>query len=316
MRIVIPGGSGHLGGVLARFFSRAGHDVVVLTRHPGDTVTWREAAWDGTTVGPWIREIEGADAVINLAGRSVNCRYGEKNLREMMESRVQSTQAVGKAISLVRQPPAVWLQMSTATIYAHRYDAPNDEATGRLGGDEADAPRLWRASIEIAKAWERAVADARTPSTRKVVLRTAMVMGNGPGGAFNLLATLARWGLGGPLGGGAQYMSWIHERDFVRAIAFLLARPDLSGAFNLAAPNPLPQREFMSALRTATGRRFALPAAKWMLEVGSFVLRTETELILKSRRVVPTRLLQAGFTFEHPDWNSAARELVERRAAA
>src|SRR5690242_18517487 len=275
MRIVIPGGSGHVGGVLADFFTRAGHDVAVLTRHPGDTVVWREAAWDGRTVGPWLREIEGADAVINLAGRSVNCRYGEKNLREMLDSRVESTQAVRKAISLVRQPPPVWLQMSTATIYAHRFDAPNDEASGRLGGDEAGAPRLWRASIEIAKAWERAMADAHTPSTRKVVLRTAMVMAAGSGGAFDLLARLSRWGLGGPLGGGAQYMSWIHERDFVRAIAFLLERRDLSGPFNLAAPNPLPQREFMAALRAATGQRVALPAAKWMLEVGSFMLRTE-----------------------------------------
>ena len=235
MRIVIPGGSGHLGAVLARSLLAGGHEVAVLTRRPGSASPWRETAWEGRTVGPWLREIEGADAVINLAGRSVNCRYGKRNLKEMMDSRVDSTRAVGQAISLVRKPPAVWLQMSTATIYAHRFDAPNDEATGKLGGDEPDAPRFWRASIEIAKAWERAQAEANTPSTRKALLRTAMVMGKGSGGPFDLLEKLARWGLGGPLAGGGQYMSWIHERDFARAVAFLLERADLSGPFNLAA---------------------------------------------------------------------------------
>lgn len=261
-------------------------------------------------------EIDGAGAVVNLAGRSVNCRYNRENLREMMASRVDSTRVVGEAISLARRPPAVWVQMSTATIYAHRFDAANDETTGILGGSEPDAPALWRASIEIAKAWEQAQADARTTGTRKVVLRTAMVMGRDPGGPFDLLSRLARWGLGGPLGGGAQYMSWIHETDFARAVAFLIGRADLSGAFNLASPNPLPQREFMAALRAAVGRRLALPASKRMLEVGSFVLRTETELVLKSRRVVPRRLLDAGFTFQMPDWREAARDLVARKEAA
>jgi uncharacterized protein len=316
MRIVIPGGSGHLGRLLTRSLSAAGHEIVVLTRSPNGAASWRETAWDGKTVGPWLRELEGADAVINLAGRSVNCRYTRANLQAMMDSRVDSTRAVGKAISLVRRPPAAWLQMSTATIYAHRFDAANDEATGALGGDEPGAPRRWRASIEIAKAWERAQAEADTPATRRVVLRTAMVMGPERGGPFHLLARLARCGLGGPLAGGAQYMSWIHERDFARAIAFLLERQDLSGPFNLAAPNPLPQREFMAALRAASHQRLALPATRWMLELGSFALRTETELILKSRRVVPRRLLQAGFVFEMPDWPTAAGDLVGRRAAA
>src|SRR5262249_46278612 len=253
---------------------------------------------------------------VNLAGRSVNCRYTKGNLREMMDSRIDSTRAVGQAISRVHTPPAVWLQMSTATIYAHRFDAANDEGTGVLGGSEPDAPALWRASIDIAKAWEQTHIAAQTPSTRKVQLRAAMVMGSAPGGPFDLLARLCAFGLGGPLAGGAQYISWIHQRDFVRAVKFLIGRRDLSGPFNLAAPNPLPQREFMAELRAACGKRVGWPAGKWMLEIGSFLLRTETELILKSRRVVPTRLLQAGFRFEFPEWPAAVRSLVARRVAA
>jgi uncharacterized protein (TIGR01777 family) len=316
MRIVIPGGSGHLGRLLARSLASAGHDIVILTRRPAVSGPFREVAWDGKTIGDWAAEVDGAGAVINLAGRSVNCRYTPANLREMMASRVDSARAVGEAISLAKRPPAAWLQMSTATIYAHRFDAANDETSGILGGLEPDAPALWRGSIDIARAWEQAQTEARTEGTRKVVLRTAMVMGAEAGGPFDLLARLARWGLGGPLAGGAQYMSWIHETDFARAVAFLIARPDLSGALNLAAPNPLPQREFMAALRAAAGQRLALPATRWMLEVGSFFLRTETELILKSRRVVPRRLLEAGFRFQIPDWPTAARELCSRRMAA
>jgi uncharacterized protein (TIGR01777 family) len=313
MRIVIPGGSGHLGSLLARFFAEQSHEVVVLTRSPKPSSRFREVAWDGRTAGPWMREIDGAGAVINLTGKSVDCRYTKANLREMLESRVESTRAVGTAIAAAEHPPAVWLQMSTATIYAHRFDQANDEENGLIGGREPGAPELWRASIEIAQAWERAQGDADTPATRKVLMRTAMVMGTAPGSAFNILSRLARFGLGGPLAGGAQYVSWIHERDFVRAVDFLLRRPDLSGAFNLASPNPLPQREFMAALTTK--QRLALPASRWMLEIGAFFLRTETELILKSRRVVPGRLLDAGFTFEMPRWPHAARDLMDRRAA-
>lgn len=316
MKIVIAGGTGRLGTELAGALRSAGHDVIVLARRPAASQSFCEVAWDGKTVGAWACELDGADAVINLAGRSVNCRYTKEHLREMRESRVDSTRAIGEAIARVQKPPAAWLQMSTATIYAHRFDGANDEPSGFLGGAEPGAPDRWRASIEIAKAWEQAQAEANTPSTRKVLLRTAMVMGAAPGGPFDLLARLCACGLGGPLAGGAQYISWIHELDFVRAVKFLLERGDLSGPFNLASPNPLPQRDFMTALRGASGTRLALPATKCMLEVGSFFLRTETELVLKSRRVVPTRLLDAGFRFEFPGWDGAARDLVARRAAA
>lgn len=310
MKIVLPGGTGQVGNVLARAFLAQGHEVVVLSR--GSQGAARTVQWDARTLGPWAREVDGADAVINLAGRSVNCRYTEENLRQMMDSRVDSTRVVGQAIAQAQRPPRVWLQMSTATIYAHRFDAPNDEATGLIGGQEPDAPAYWRRSIDIAKAWEETQRQAPTPNTRKVALRTSMVMSPDRDGVFDVLLRLTRWRLGGASGSGRQFLSWIHDRDFVRAVQFLMEREDLEGPVNLAAPAPLPQRDFMAELRAAWGVKLGLPATKWMLEVGAFFLRTDTELLLKSRRVVPGRLLQAGFVFDFPEWSQAARDLVAR----
>lgn len=309
MKFVVPGGTGQVGGILRRELSKAGHAVVVLSREADGEGVVR---WDGRTVGEWAREIEGADVVLNLAGRSVNCRYTKANLAEMMDSRVASTRAVGLAIAAASRPPAVWLQMSTATIYAHRFDAANDEATGIIGGSEPDVPGYWGFSIDIAKAWERAQEEANTPRTRKVALRTAMVLSPDPGGVLDVLLGLTRLGIGGSIAGGRQYMSWIHERDLVRAVEFLVDRTDFTGPVNLASPAPLPQREFMKALRAAAGVRIGLPATKWMVTVGAVFMRTDTELVLKSRRVVPKRLLDAGFEFEFPSWPEAARELVGR----
>lgn len=309
MKIVIPGGTGQVGTVLRRALNAAGHDVVVLSRHPARQ---GEVHWDGATPGPWVKEIDGSDVVVNLAGRSVNCRYTPAHLREMMDSRVHSARVVGEAIAAAARPPRVWLQMSTATVYAHRLDAPNDEATGVIGGAEPGVPGYWAYSVDIAKAWERAQESADTPHTRKVALRAAMVMSPDRGGVFDVLLRLARLGLGGPVAGGAQYVSWIHDQDFVRAIDFLIARDDIDGPVNLAAPAPLPQRAFMRTLRAAWGVPVGLPATRWMAEVGAFVLRSDTELLLKSRRVVPGRLLEAGFTFDRPAWPEAAEDLVRR----
>ncbi|WP_338775315.1 TIGR01777 family oxidoreductase [Streptomyces sp. DG1A-41] len=309
MKIVIPGGTGQVGTVLKRALTAAGHDVAVLTRRPRRR---DEVHWDGATLGQWAGEIDGSDVVVNLAGRSVNCRYTPANLREMMDSRVHSARVVGEAIAAAARPPRLWLQMSTATVYAHRYDAPNDEATGVIGGTEPDAPGYWAYSVDIAKAWEREQEVADTPDTRKVALRAAMVMSPDRGGVFDVLLRLARLGLGGPVAGGAQYVSWIHDQDFVRAVEFLIARDDITGPVNLAAPGPLPHRDFMRALRAAWGVPVGLPATRWMAEVGAFVLRSDTELLLKSRRVVPGRLLDAGFTFDRPDWPAAADDLVRR----
>lgn len=311
MRIVIPGGSGQVGQLLARALLAQGHEVVVLGRG-GAVGAGRAVVWDGRTLGPWAAELEGADAVVNLAGRNVNCRYTPENLAEMMASRVDSTRVVGQALARAERPPRVWLQMSTATIYAHRFDAANDERTGLIGGDEPGVPARWRNSIAIAKAWEREVEQAPTPSTRKVILRTTMVMSPDRGGIFDLLLGLVRRGLGGAVAGGAQYVSWIHEHDFVRAVELLLGSAACSGIYNLAAPAPLPQRDFNRALREAWGTRIGLPATRAMVSLGAWALRTEPELPLKSRRVVSARLAEAGFVFGHPEWPGAARELVAR----
>jgi uncharacterized protein len=317
MKIVIPGGTGQVGTALAQHFARAGHQVVILTRTPppGGSRAIRVLAWDGKTLGAWSKEFDDADVVINLAGRTVNCRYTEENLKQMMDSRVDSTRVVGQAIARAAKPPAVWLQMSTATIYAHRFDAANDEATGILGGSEPDAPAYWARSIDIAKAWERTQEEADTPNTRKVALRTAMVMGPGRDGIFDVLSGLARSGLGGAIAGGMQYISWIHEDDFLRAIDYLLLHAELTGPVNLAAPNPLPQGEFMQILRSAVGQPLGLPATKWMAEIGAFFMRSDVELIMKSRRVVPGRLLASGFEFLYSEWSVACAKLWSARTA-
>jgi uncharacterized protein (TIGR01777 family) len=311
VKIVLPGGSGQVGTLLARRFQRDGHDVVVLSRS-SLPAPWRVVAWDAETAGDWTAELDGADVVMNLAGRSVNCRYTPENRRLIKDSRVKSTRILGQAIARARRPPRVWLQSSTATIYAHRFDAPNDEETGIMGGTEPKVPETWRFSIDVATSWERALDEATVPHTRRVKLRSAMIMSPDRGGVFDTLLRLVRFGLGGHSGDGRQYVSWIHDEDFLRAIYWLIEHEEVNGAVNLAAPGPLPNRDFMRALRKAWGMPIGLPATNWMLEVGALVIRTETELILKSRRVTPGRLLKAGFKFDFPTWPEAAADLCRR----
>ncbi|MFI5835820.1 epimerase [Micromonospora sp. NPDC051300] len=313
MKIVIPGGTGQVGTILDRALTAEGHDVVVLTRTPRGE---RQVHWDGRTLGDWAGRIDGSDVVVSLAGRSVSCRYTPQNLEAMMRSRVDSARVVGEAVARAARPPRVWMQMSTATIYAHRFDAANDEHDGLIGGDERGVPGYWAYSVEIARNWEAAQERATTPHTRRLALRSAMVMSPDRGGVFDVLSRLARLGLGGPVAGGRQYVSWIHDHDFVRAVRFLIDRDDLAGAVNLAAPNPLPQREFMRELRSAWRVPVGLPATRWMAEVGAFAIRSDTELLLKSRRVVPGRLTDAGFTFRRPRWRDAAVDLTARRRRA
>jgi uncharacterized protein (TIGR01777 family) len=289
MKIVIPGGSGQVGQVLAAHFHGAGHAVTVLSRHPG-SAPWRTVAWNGCDAGDWGQELEGADVAINLADRSVNCRYHERNRREILESRIRTTEAVGRAIA--------------------ELDRPMDEATGELGGSEPDAPAAWRFSIEVATRWERAFFAAATPRTRKIALHSAMTMSPGIGGIFDTLLWLVRAELGGTAGSGEQFVSWIHYLDFIRAIEHLIAHAEFEGPVNICAPHPLPNRDFMRILREAWGARFGLAPSNWMLEAGAALMRTETELILKSRRVVPGRLMSGGFEFQFPKWREAARDLV------
>ena len=313
MKTVIAGGSGQVGQLLARAFQKDGHDVVILSRQRNAQKVGRIVLWDARMLGDWCAEFEGADVVINLTGKSVNCRYTAKNRREIIRSRVDSTAVVGQAIRRARRPPRVWLQAATATIYAHRYDAAHDEFSGVLARDDDDVPDTWRFSLDVATKWESAFNQSgELPPTRKVLLRCAVIMSPDRGGIFDVLLGLVRRGLGGQSGDGRQYVSWIHDADFIRAIYWLIEQEQLEGAVILASPRPLPNVEFMRALREAWGTRVGLPATKWMLEVATFFMRTETELVLKSRRVVPGRLLRDGFEFEFPNWKDAARDLCQR----
>jgi len=310
-RIVLPGGSGQVGAILARHFHAQGDDVVVVARTAKPS-PWKTVPWDGETLGAWTSELDGADLVINLAGRNVNCRYTAENRREIKESRVRSTRLVGEAIGRMAHPPRIWMNASTATIYRHAFDRPMDEVTGEIGGKEPNAPSTWAFSIDVATSWEEAFFSASTPGTRKVALRSAMVMSPDRGGVFDTLLALVRFGLGGASGSGKQFVSWVHDRDFLRSIDYLAEHENLDGAVNIASPNPVPNAEFMALLRKAWGTHIGLPAMEWMLEFGAIFLRTETELILKSRRVIPGRLLAHGFKFDFPEWGGAARDLVER----
>ncbi len=315
MKVVIPGGSGQVGQLLARHFIAQSHEVVILCRG-AEVPAGRPVSWDGRTLGVWANEFEGADVVINLAGRTVNCRYTKENLQQMMDSRVESTRVVGQAIEKSARPPKLWLQMSTATIYAHRFDAPNDETTGIIGGNEPDVPDYWGYSVEIAKNWEKTLHEANTPSTRKVALRTSMVMSPDREGIFDVMSRLVRFGLSGAAAGGKQFVSWIHDRDFIRVVDYLITHEDMDGAVNGASPGPLPYNDFMRVMRDSWGMPVGLPAMKWMLEIGAWVMRTDTELVLKSRRVIPGRLVDKGFTFDFPEWSTAAKDLVSRRKTA
>jgi uncharacterized protein (TIGR01777 family) len=309
-RIILAGGNGFLGRLLAGSFSRRGFDVVVLTRSPAPGVNpVREVFWDGRTPGEWCAELNGARALINLAGRSVNCRYHTRHRKEILESRIDSTRVLGEAIARCDRPPRVWLNSSTATIYKHSLARSMDEATGEIGATPEAKDAF---SIEVARAWEAAFNEARTPSTRKVTLRTAIVFSPVEGTVFRVLRRLVRCGLGGSMGGGEQFVSWIHEDDFCRAIAWLLERDDFGGVVNVAAPQPVPNAELMRTFRRVGGVPFGLPAARWMLECGAFFLRTETELIVKSRKVVPARLLASGFEFRFSRIEDALREIEGR----
>ncbi len=310
-RILLAGGSGFLGQALARHFQALGWEVVVLTRSPQGSRAAREVRWDAESLGEWARELEGAAAVVNLTGRSVDCRYTEANRRLIIDSRVNSTRVVGQAVAQCQEPPRVWLNSSSATIYRHTFGPAWDET----GTDFTPTPQVKdEFSLEVIHAWERTLNEAVTPRSRKVALRTTLVLGLARNSVFPVLRRLARLGLGGRMGSGEQFVSWLHELDFLRAVEFLITHEELSGPVNFAAPNPVPNHELMRAFRELVGMPIGLPATAWMLEVGAFFLRTETELILKSRRVVPGKLLRSGFEFRFPELRGALAELQGRAA--
>lgn len=307
-KIVLAGGAGFLGRALAGHFQTSGWEVVLLTRKPEPTLHGtRVVVWDGETLGEWTSELDGAAAVVNLAGRSVNCRYTTANKKAMMESRTRPTRILGQAIARCSQPPSVWLNASSATLYRHTSGPAWDED----GSDFAPTPAVRDAfSVKIIQAWEHELSAAQTPTTRKIALRTAMVLGHGPNSVLPMLCRLARLGLGGRMGSGRQFVSWIHIEDFCRAVAWLIDHEEISGPVNIAAPHPLPNAEMMRLFREAAGMPIGLPAMEWMLEIGAFLLRTETELILKSRRVVPGKLMASGFSFEFPTMANALADLL------
>jgi len=311
MKIVIPGGSGQVGGILARHFHARGESVTVFSRSPNRPAPWRVIPWDGVTLGPWVAELEESDVCINLTGRSVNCRYGDANRREIYESRVRSTRLLNEIIGSLHRGPRLWVNASTATIYRHSLDRAMDE-NGDLGGNEPGAPDTWNFSIGVAKAWENAFFSGAMPLTRRIAIRSAITLSPDRGGIFDVLLGLVRHGLGGAQGQGTQFVSWVHENDFARALDFLIGQEELSGVVNIASPHPVPNRDFMRTLRDAWGTRLGLPSPRWLIEVGTWLMRTESELVLKSRQVVPGRLLGAGFRFQYAEWPGAARDLVAR----
>lgn len=292
-RIIIAGANGFLGRYLTRHFHGKGWEVIgIARRQKGLDPHCTFVAWDGKTLGDWAQYLNGADVVVNMAGRSVNCRYTKRNKRQIIDSRVDSTKVIGEAIAACEHPPAVWFNASTAAIYKTLKDRPQHE-----GGQTGEG-----FSVEVAKAWEEAFFGSKVPETvRKVALRTSLVMANEPGTVYHYLLRLAKLFLGGPVAGGKQMVSWIHVEDYCRAVEWIVEQYQIRGGLNITSPEPVTNAEMMQRFRKLAKRPFGLPAAKWMAEIGAFFLRTETELVVKSLWVIPKRLQQNGFEFLHPE---------------
>lgn len=305
MKIVIPGGSGFVGQYVSDRFRAEGHDIIVVSRSPRPEEP-RASTRGGLKTIPWDdpaafqQAIDGADLVLNLAGKSVDCRYNEENKAAIRSSRIKTTKAVGEAIAKSDNPPPVWMNASSATFYRDSRDVPQTESTGQEGTGF---------SVGVVHDWEKAFYEHDLPATRRVALRITIALGRG-GGAIPPLTMLTRLGLGGKQGDGGQMFSWIHMEDLYRAIDFIWKRDDISGPVNMASPGPLTNAEFMKTFRKVMGMPVGLPAYEWMLEIGAFVLRTETELLLKSRYVLPEKLQNAGFQFMYPDAETALREIT------
>jgi len=298
-KLIIAAGTGFLGNVLIDYFKDKVEEIVVLTRGKATVKNKvRYVNWDAKTMTGWERELDGADVLINLAGKSVDCRYTETNKNEIMASRVDSTVILGKAIQQCSKPPAHWLNSSTATIYRYSIDKQMDEATGETGHDF---------SMNVAKMWERAFFEPNTPLTKKTALRTSIVLGK-KGGAFVPLKKLAQLGFGGRQGSGNQFVSWIHEQDFARAVEFII-NTKMEGAVNVVSPAPVRNAQFMATLRHTAKIPFGISMPEALLKIGAKIIGTETELVLKSRNVIPAQLIQSGFIFEHSDLATALTSL-------
>ncbi|ASU32566.1 TIGR01777 family oxidoreductase [Mucilaginibacter xinganensis] len=302
-KIVLAGGNGYLGRVLADYYKDKAAEIVILSRHEKQVEqNIRTVTWDGKTRGKWTAELVNADLLVNLCGKNVNCRYTEKNKAEILASRLQPTELLGEVIRDLFEPPKLWINVTSATIYRHADDRPQDEETGEIGTGF---------SVDVCTRWEAAFNKYETPKTRKVALRMAIVLGRNDS-AFPRLLNLVKLGMGGMQGNGRQYVSWVHEHDVARSTEWLLDHPEMNGVFNCAAPVPLKNADLMQVIRNAYGMPFGLPAPQWMLEAGAVLIGTETELILKSRWVLPARLLKSGFKFEYETAAEAVMAILNK----
>jgi len=297
MKIIIAAGTGFLGKNLEKYFTEKGNQVYILTRNPKRE---NEIYWDAKTLGEWKGVLENADVLINLTGKSVDCRYNEENKKEIYYSRIDSTNVLQQAVDQSVKKPKVWLNASSATIYIHSETHLNTEENGIIGDDF---------SMNICKSWEKEFFTVKNENIRKVALRTSIVLGKN-GGAFPKLKLMTKLGLGGKQGRGNQNVSWIHIDDFCKAVDFIINNENIVGEINITAPNPLPNENFMRKLRKEMNISFGLNAPVWQLEIASIFLRTETELLLKSRNVHPEKLLQSGFEFTYPDIEKAFKSLI------
>jgi len=303
-KIILAGGSGYIGRILVDFYSEKVDEVIVLTRGAAlINGNVRFVHWNGKDVGSWTKEMENADLLVNLTGKNVNCRYNQRNKDEILNSRINATAALGKAVSQLATPPRVWIQSASATIYRHAEDRSMDEETGEIGDGF---------SVEGCKAWEKSFWEQKTPHTRKVLLRIGIVLGKSDS-ALPRLLSLTRLGLGGKQGSGRQYMSWIHEDDVASVINWVYIHEEIAGTFNCTSPQPLPNADFMSTLRKACKVPFGIPMPTLLLKAGALIIGTETELILKSRWVVPKKLMDAGYVFQFADLRSALKDILRNK---
>ena len=303
-KIILAGGNGYLGGVLAKHFSSIADEVIMLARKAKtDEGNIKTLVWDGKTEGRWIENLEGADLLVNLCGKNVNCRYTAKNREEIISSRVLPTQLLNKVSEKLATPPKLFINITSATIYRHAEDSPQDDLTGTIG---------YGFSIDVCKTWEQVFFETSNPKTRKIALRMGIVMGR-TDGAFPRLLNLVKLGMGGKQGDGVQYVSWVHEQDVAQSIEWLTDHSEISGAVNCTAPNAVKNVEMMRILRKAYGVPFGLPALAWLLEIGAKIIGTETELILKSRWVKPTILLNSGFKFQYATMEEAFHDILSLR---
>lgn len=297
MKIIIAAGTGFLGKNLEKYFTEKGNEVYILTRNPKRK---NEIHWNAKTLGEWKNWVENSDVLINLTGKTVDCRYTEKNKQEIYSSRIDSTKVLQQAVDQCINKPKVWLNASSATIYTHSETQLNTEENEIIGDDF---------SMNICKNWEKEFFTVKNENVRKVALRTSIVLGNN-GGAFPKLKLITKLGLGGKQGRGNQNVSWIHIDDFCKAIEYIIDNENMSGVINITAPNPLPNEEFMRKLRKEMKIPFGLNAPVWQLEIVSIFLKTETELLLKSRNVYPEKLIKGGFEFSYPNIESAFKDLI------